>query len=296
MPNNQISDLITDQEIAFALLILSGTMTDRQAAGPSNPTPTPPPTPKPNPVSSPTCSSTRPPCSNGWCSKKTEEVRRQNQSRERVLARLWEIANLDPEMTRNSMSAQIKALSMIVAIEGLIPETNNRRAGSKQQEKAIHPEPSPAHLAAASIVQQEDETGLAEAEAEPAPEHDLRSATDPPSKSAFAASSETAPYCPAARFCSRYQSPNPYKTKPLYPAPLSVVANPQNGKKRSNFIEFYKNLEEIMNVMKGLHPGDTRSGQPPISSPKAGGGGSTHRGAPRGARYLAFFARYRVRS
>ena len=32
MPKNQVSDLITDQEIAFALLILRGTMTDRQAA------------------------------------------------------------------------------------------------------------------------------------------------------------------------------------------------------------------------------------------------------------------------
>jgi hypothetical protein len=32
MPKNQVSDLITDQEIAFARLLLSGTMTDRQAA------------------------------------------------------------------------------------------------------------------------------------------------------------------------------------------------------------------------------------------------------------------------
>jgi hypothetical protein len=32
MPKNQVSDLITDQEIAFALLILSGAMTDRKAA------------------------------------------------------------------------------------------------------------------------------------------------------------------------------------------------------------------------------------------------------------------------
>jgi hypothetical protein len=32
MPENNVSDLITDQEIAFARLVLSGTMTDRQAA------------------------------------------------------------------------------------------------------------------------------------------------------------------------------------------------------------------------------------------------------------------------
>jgi len=54
--------------------------------------------------------------------QETEEVRRLNLGREQVLARLWEIANLDPERTRNSASAQIKALAMIVAIEGLIPD------------------------------------------------------------------------------------------------------------------------------------------------------------------------------
>ena len=32
MPKNKVTDLITDQEIAFARLILSGTMTDRRAA------------------------------------------------------------------------------------------------------------------------------------------------------------------------------------------------------------------------------------------------------------------------
>ena len=32
MPKNNVGDLITDQEIAFARLVLSGTMTDRQAA------------------------------------------------------------------------------------------------------------------------------------------------------------------------------------------------------------------------------------------------------------------------
>jgi hypothetical protein len=32
MPKNQASDLITDQEIAFVRLVLSGTMTDRDAA------------------------------------------------------------------------------------------------------------------------------------------------------------------------------------------------------------------------------------------------------------------------
>jgi hypothetical protein len=32
MPQNQVTDPITDQEMAFAHLVLSGTMTDRRAA------------------------------------------------------------------------------------------------------------------------------------------------------------------------------------------------------------------------------------------------------------------------
>ena len=66
-----------------------------------------------------------------------EEQRRQNLSREQVLARLWEIANLSPEMTRGSITGQVKALAMIVAIEGLIPD---RRAVSCAERK-----PPPAH-------------------------------------------------------------------------------------------------------------------------------------------------------
>ena len=68
--------------------------------------------------------------------QQTEEVRRKNQTREQVLARLWQIANLSPEITRNSASAQMKALSMIVAIEGLIPSGSNDRRPSSAQNTA----------------------------------------------------------------------------------------------------------------------------------------------------------------
>ena len=65
-----------------------------------------------------------------------EEQRRLNLDREQVLARLWEIANLSPEMTRGSITGQVKALSMIVAIEGLIPD---RRAVPAQNKTAPPP-------------------------------------------------------------------------------------------------------------------------------------------------------------
>ena len=53
--------------------------------------------------------------------------------REQVLDRLWELAKLSPEMTRNRITGQVKAIQIIVAIEGLIPD---RRAASSGKESA----------------------------------------------------------------------------------------------------------------------------------------------------------------
>jgi hypothetical protein len=72
--------------------------------------------------------------------QETEGLRRLNLGREQVLARLWELANLSPEMTRNSATAQIKALSMIVAIEGLIPDRRSVSAQNKSAPPPVHPQ------------------------------------------------------------------------------------------------------------------------------------------------------------
>jgi len=133
MPNNQVSDPITDQEVAFAHLILSGTMTDRQAAKAVGFNPDTAANTKAKPRVRDYMLKHRDAIHEQSVQQETEELRRRNQGRERVLARLWEIADLDPEMTRNSMSAQIKALSMIVAIEGLI---SDRQAGSSEKKSA----------------------------------------------------------------------------------------------------------------------------------------------------------------
>jgi hypothetical protein len=93
-------------------------------------------------------------------------------------------------VTRGSISGQVKAISMIVAIEGLIPD---RRAGSKnnqsapppsqpdiypaawlrrQQGETIDPQPGPA------LLEQEDEPNLAEPEPAPGSPEDAPSAPD----------------------------------------------------------------------------------------------------------------------
>jgi hypothetical protein len=62
-----------------------------------------------------------------------------NLSRDQILTRLWELANLSPEATRGIIAGQVKALAMIVAIEGLIPG----RLSPAQPAKAAPPAPAP---------------------------------------------------------------------------------------------------------------------------------------------------------
>jgi hypothetical protein len=143
MPNDQMNDPITDQEIAFAHLLLSGTMTDRQAAKAVGFNPDTAANTKAKPRVSTYMHEHRAGMHQQTMQQDTDEQRRQILVRDRVLACLWKIADLTPDMTKNSMSAQMKALSMIVAIEGLIADRKtDRRAGSAQTK----PTPPPVHL------------------------------------------------------------------------------------------------------------------------------------------------------
>jgi hypothetical protein len=138
MPKNNVTDLITDQEITFARLVLSGTMTDRHAAEAAGLDPDSAAYTKSKPRVRAYMLEHRAAVEQQLVEQDTEELRRFDLSRGQILARLWEIANLDPERTRGSASAQVKALSMIVAIEGLIPD---RRAVPAQNNSA----PPPVH-------------------------------------------------------------------------------------------------------------------------------------------------------
>jgi hypothetical protein len=176
MPKNQVSDLITDQEMAFAHLILSGTVTDRQAAEAVGLNPDSAAYTKAKPRVRAYMLEHRAAVHQQLVEQVTDGLRQQNLWRQQVLDRLWEIANLPAEVTRGSISSQVKAISMIVAIEGLIPDRragyrNNQSAPTppepdiypaawlrRQQEESIDPQPGPA------LVDEEDEPSLAEPE------------------------------------------------------------------------------------------------------------------------------------
>ncbi len=206
MPKNKVNDLITDQEMAFARLVLSGTHTDRSAAQAAGLNPDTAAYTKAKPRVREYMIEHRAALHQQLLEQQAdlsrhavEEQRRQNLRREQVLDRLWEIAKLAPEITRGSITGQVKAISMIVAIEGLIPD---RRANSskketapplhepdiypaawlrKQHGQAIDPQPDPA------LEQEENEPGLAD------PEPALNSVGDAPPPSGTASSARFKP-------------------------------------------------------------------------------------------------------
>jgi hypothetical protein len=176
MPKNKVIDPITDQEIAFARLVLSGTLTDRQAAEAAGLHPDSAAYTKSKPRVRAYMLEHRAAVQQQLVQQEVEGHRRLSLDREQVLDRLWEIANMSPEMTRGSITGQVKALSIIVAMENFIP---GRHAVSSEKKSApaptaqiytsawrrkaasIDPQPAPA------VAPQEDSPAVPEAESAP---------------------------------------------------------------------------------------------------------------------------------
>jgi hypothetical protein len=161
MPKNKVSDPITDQEIAFARLVLTGTMTDRQAAEAAGLNPDSAAYTKSKPHVRAYMLEHRAAVEQQLVQQEVDGHRRRSLDREKVLDRLWEIANLSPDMTRGSITGQVKALSMIIAMENFIPNrlpfsSENKSAPAptaqiyksewlrKKQATLVDPQPGPA--------------------------------------------------------------------------------------------------------------------------------------------------------
>ena len=138
MPNNPVTDPITDQEMAFAHLILAGTMNDRRAAEAVGLNPDTAASTKSQPRVRDYMIEHRAPVREKLVDQEPASLRQQNLGRVQVLARLWELANLSFEVTKGSISGQVKALAMIVAIEGLIPDRRHS-ASAAQPASPVQP-------------------------------------------------------------------------------------------------------------------------------------------------------------
>jgi hypothetical protein len=139
MPKNTVTDPITDQEIAFARLILSGTMNDRRAAEAVGLNPETAAYTKAKPRVRDYMIEHRAAVNEKLVDQEADGLRKLNLGRDQILTRLWELATLSHEATRGTIAGQIKALSMIVAIEGLVPD--RRLSSSAAQPAAPRVEP-----------------------------------------------------------------------------------------------------------------------------------------------------------
>jgi hypothetical protein len=136
MPKNTVTDPITEQEIAFAHLLLSGTMTDREAAQAVGLNPETVSYAKAKPRTQAYMTEHRAAVAEKLAAQEAEGLRKLNLSRDQILDRLWELASLPPETTRGNIAGQIKAMAMIVAIQGLIPD---RRHPAPQTQATAQP-------------------------------------------------------------------------------------------------------------------------------------------------------------
>jgi hypothetical protein len=240
MPGNKVSNPITDQEMDFARLVLSGGMTDRQAAEAVGLNPDSAAYTKAKPsvraylLEHRAAVQQQPVQQEVDLSRRAVEgVRHFTLDREQVLARLWQIANLSPEITRGSVTGQVKSLSIIVAMENFIPD---RRAVSAEKTSAPAPtahvykaewlrEQKAATQATTNVpqptappTQQEDSQGVPAPE--PAPSSVVEAPPDPgPSQPTFAHRVPLAdglpPYVPGSAFVPDTRVPFSIKRNPF---------------------------------------------------------------------------------
>jgi hypothetical protein len=143
MPKNTVSDPITDQEMTFAHLILSGTMNDRSAAEAAGLNPDTAAYTKAKPRVRDYMSKHRAAVNEKLVDQEAQGLRKLNLGRDQILNRLWELATLSHEVTRGAITGQIKALSMIIAIEGLIPDRRVSPSATQPTARILEPEPTP---------------------------------------------------------------------------------------------------------------------------------------------------------
>src|SRR5258708_3430587 len=140
MPKNNVSDPITDQEMTFAHLIMSGTMNDRSAAEAAGLNPDTAAYTKAKPRVRDYMRKHRAAVNERLVDQEAEGLRKLNLGRDQILNRLWELATLSHEATRGTIAGQINALSMIVAIEGLNPDRLRSPSGTQPTSPPAEPD------------------------------------------------------------------------------------------------------------------------------------------------------------
>jgi hypothetical protein len=159
MPRNKISDPISDQEMAFAHMVLSGSMTDREAAEAAGLNPRSAAYVKSKPRVRDYMAEHRLAVREKLVDEESAGLRSLNLNRARILERLWELASLSPSDTADTVSGQLKALAMIATLGGFLPDIS----APQQQDAPAAPAPMEIYTAAwrRKPRQEESEAALA---------------------------------------------------------------------------------------------------------------------------------------
>jgi hypothetical protein len=113
MPKGPVETPITDQEIAFAHNILEGKLTDREAAEAVGINPGQAAYVKGKPRVRAYMASHRASVRAGLVQHEVDALAEFNIGREQILAKWWEFANIDPQLTGYNTNGQSKALDSI---------------------------------------------------------------------------------------------------------------------------------------------------------------------------------------
>jgi hypothetical protein len=213
MPKNKVNDPITDQEIAFAHLVLSGAMTDRQAAEAAGLNPDSAAYTKAKPRVRAYMLEHRAAVQQQLVQQAADGRHRLNLDREQVLNRLWEIANMGPEMTRGSITGQVKALSMIVAMENFIPDRDAVDHHAVSEETTPTPPAQPKVYVAAWLARKQATTD------QPQPSSDVPSGEPEPE---IVAGVPRDPGHSESTFTNRFTPSIAQPSAPYVPMPASV--------------------------------------------------------------------------
>ena len=135
MPKGPILTPITDQEIAFAHLVLAGRTTDQEAAAAVGIDPSRAAYVKGKPKVQAYMEEHRASVRAGLVQHEVEALAKFNISREQILAKWWEFGNLDPTLGYNT-SSQSKALELLWKGLGY---------ADSEPQKSKETEPAPQH-------------------------------------------------------------------------------------------------------------------------------------------------------
>ena len=134
MPKGPVETPITDQEIAFAHLILAGKLTDREAAEAVGISPGQAAYVKAKPRVKAYMEEHRASVRVGLVQHEVDALAEFNIGREQILAKWWEFANIDPKKTGYNTSSQSKALDSLWKALGF--ESSNKPGDEDEPEPA----------------------------------------------------------------------------------------------------------------------------------------------------------------